>query len=177
MLREFPIVEYFRDGFTVSTDKSRLDIAAIHLYLANESYPEDETIIKNEAAVSISIIEAKAQSGSQVEIEGVVSAEPGVLGTQFFYLSDASSGIRVYNYKKDFPVLKEGDLLRARGEIAELRGETTLKIADAEALKILASGSALKALEISSEEIISENTGRLLKIKGKVLKKIPLAFF
>ena len=38
MVLELPVVEYFRDGYSISTDKSRLDVGAIHTYLANESY-------------------------------------------------------------------------------------------------------------------------------------------
>jgi len=38
MLVELPVVEHYRDSYSVSTDKSRLDVDAIHDYLANESY-------------------------------------------------------------------------------------------------------------------------------------------
>ncbi len=38
VVSEMPVVEYYRDGFSISTDKSRLDVDAIHAYLANESY-------------------------------------------------------------------------------------------------------------------------------------------
>jgi GNAT superfamily N-acetyltransferase len=38
MLVKLPVVEYYRERYSVSTDKSRLDVDAIHAYLANESY-------------------------------------------------------------------------------------------------------------------------------------------
>jgi GNAT superfamily N-acetyltransferase len=34
----FPIQEYERDGFQISTDPARLDLAVIHDFLANEAY-------------------------------------------------------------------------------------------------------------------------------------------
>jgi N-acetylglutamate synthase-like GNAT family acetyltransferase len=37
-LSEPAILEYLRDGYTISTDKSRLDITAIHSYLSGEAY-------------------------------------------------------------------------------------------------------------------------------------------
>lgn len=132
-------------------------------------FPESKAISENVSIMSIS--EAKLQNGQDVEIEGVASVKPGVIGTQFFYLSDASSGIRVYNYKKDFPPFEQGDLIRARGEIMELRGETTLKISGSEALEIIASGREIPLTDITSEEIVPKNIGRLFRIEGKVLKK------
>ena len=33
-----PFVEFQQEGYTISTDPSRLDIDTIHAYLANESY-------------------------------------------------------------------------------------------------------------------------------------------
>ncbi len=38
MTAQPPVIECIRNGFTISTDKSRLDVAAIHDFLANSSY-------------------------------------------------------------------------------------------------------------------------------------------
>ncbi|MEJ2747965.1 MAG: hypothetical protein P8183_08650, partial [Anaerolineae bacterium] len=35
---QFPIQEYERDGFLISTDPARLDLDVIHDFLANEAY-------------------------------------------------------------------------------------------------------------------------------------------
>lgn len=129
------------------------------------------------SASGLSISDAKKQAGENIEIEGVVLAEPGIIGTQYFYVADDAAGIRVYNYKKEFPDIKEGDLVRVRGEIVEIRGEITLKTAGIEDMEVLENGQDLPINKISSEDIIKDNVGRLVEIDGHVNKKdLPRVF-
>ena len=44
--------------------------------------------------------------GEKVRVEGVVTVEPGKLSTQYFYIEDATGGIQIYSYKKDFPAIQ-----------------------------------------------------------------------
>jgi len=37
-MTDLPLIKYSRDSYTISTDKSLLDVDAIHDYLSNESY-------------------------------------------------------------------------------------------------------------------------------------------
>ena len=57
--------------------------------------------------------------GDLVTVTGTVAVEPGVLGTQFFYIINNVAGVQVYMYSKDFPKLGIGDVIEITGEIAE----------------------------------------------------------
>ena len=73
---------------------------------------------------SMAITEArKLPNGQTATIEGVVTASPGVLSNNFFYVEDGTGGIQIYNYHKDFPSLKKGDRVRIIGELSETSGE------------------------------------------------------
>ncbi|MFA6594240.1 MAG: lamin tail domain-containing protein [Candidatus Buchananbacteria bacterium] len=105
--------------------------------------------------------------GDKVRVSGVVSVEPGVLGTQIFYL--AGSGIQVYCNKKDFPELKVGDRIEVVGEISETAGERRIKIKTRDDIKYLSSEAEPQPQEISAIEL-EDNIGSLVKISGELLE-------
>ena len=72
--------------------------------------------------------------GDKVVVTGVVAVEPGVLGTQYFYIV-GSPGVQVYMYKKDFPDLKIGDRVEVMGELSESGGEARLKTSEKSDIK------------------------------------------
>ncbi|MBU2542114.1 lamin tail domain-containing protein [Patescibacteria group bacterium] len=82
--------------------------------------------------------------GDKVKVIGVVAVEPGVLSSQYFYIVgsplDARSGqagVQVYMYSKDFPELKIGDRIEITGEISEAYGETRVKLASRDDIKVI----------------------------------------
>ncbi len=63
------------------------------------------------------------EAGNFIVTSGIVAAEPGRLGSQFFYIVDESgNGVQVYSNKKDFPELKIGDFIEVGGEISKING-------------------------------------------------------
>lgn len=105
--------------------------------------------------------------GDRVQVTGIVSVEPGALGTQIFYL--AGSGIQVYCNKKDFPELKIGDKIQVTGEISETGGERRIKIKTRDDIKYLSAEAAPQPHEISIIEL-EDNIGSLVKISGDLLE-------
>ncbi|MFA6227744.1 MAG: lamin tail domain-containing protein [Patescibacteria group bacterium] len=105
--------------------------------------------------------------GDRVQVSGVVSVEPGVLGTQIFYL--AGSGIQVYCNKKDFPELKIGDRAEVIGEISEAAGERRIKIKTRADIKYLSSEAEPQPHKIDIIEL-EDNIGSLVKITGELLE-------
>ena len=103
----------------------------------------------------------------QVIVEGTVTVEPGILGSQIFYVS-GSGGIQVYMYKKDFPDMKVGDVVEIAGTLAESGGEKRLKISAKEDIVILAHNNNVDPLELSISEINDEQVGSLVKISGQI---------
>ncbi|MBD3248272.1 PKD domain-containing protein [Candidatus Falkowbacteria bacterium] len=134
-------------------------------------YPVMNGILSEEKKLSIK--DAVKNIGQEAVIRGIVLVEPGILGTQYFYLADQEAGIRIYNYKKDFPRIEEGDEVEVRGEIVELRSETTLKTDTLDDMTVLSKGNELPVKKISSEDIIKDNIGRLLQVQGRISKKDP----
>lgn len=119
----------------------------------------------------IPIKETVSFMGKMVEVEGSVATVDGVIGTQYFYIIDDEAGIRVYNHKKDFPELKIGDIVRAKGEVTEIRGETTLKTADGSDIEVLGPGPNPRPVSMDAEDIVEDNIGRLVNVEGRIDKK------
>ncbi|MFA6919204.1 MAG: lamin tail domain-containing protein [Patescibacteria group bacterium] len=100
----------------------------------------------------------------KVITQGIVSVEPGVLGTQIFYL--AGSGIQVYCNKKDFPNLKVGDFIEVDGILSEASGERRIKITGQDNIKIINQGQNPEIHSIATSEVGEDSVGSLAKITG-----------
>ena len=110
------------------------------------------------------------EPGDKVKVRGLVSVEPGILGTQIFYL--AGSGIQIYFSKKDFPELKVGDYVEVTGELSEVGGESRIKISQKEDIKILTEKLAeeLTPHEMAISEIGEDCEGYLVKVSGEIIE-------
>ncbi len=108
--------------------------------------------------------------GEWLEVEGVVAVAPGILGAQYFYIL-GSPGLQIYNYKKDFPALKVGDLIRVQGELSSSYGERRLKIKKASDIKILGSTNLPPALMETNENVTDDLVGQLVTVSGEVVER------
>ncbi|MFA6306451.1 MAG: lamin tail domain-containing protein [Patescibacteria group bacterium] len=108
--------------------------------------------------------------GSLVKVKGTVAVEPGILGVQIFYIV-GSPGMQIYNYKKDFPVLRVGDYIEVTGELAQTQGEFRIKTKDKNDIKIAGSKQTPQALAVKSDEVSEENIGQLITITGEITDK------
>jgi PKD repeat protein len=106
--------------------------------------------------------------GDKVRVQGLVAAEPGLLGKTIFYL--AGSGIQVYFSKSDWPKLNLGDQVEITGVLSESGGETRIKLAAKTDIKFLTRKSPPEPKIISDEEIGEDLEGYLIKIQGEVLQ-------
>jgi PKD repeat protein len=105
-----------------------------------------------------------------VKVKGTVAVEPGILGTQIFYIV-GSPGLQVYNYKKDFPILKVGDYVEVAGELAQTQGEFRIKTKDKSDIKIVEHKSPPVALAMANDQINEENIGQLITVTGEITAK------
>ncbi len=110
--------------------------------------------------------------GDQVTVSGVVAVEPGILGSQYFYITDSasssSSGVQVYMYKKDFPDLKIGDRIEVTGEISEAYGETRIKISVRDDIKIIDHLGYPLFQTVEIADLQEPYEGCLIKINGEI---------
>lgn len=120
------------------------------------------------------------EAGDLVEVAGTVAVLPGIFGSQYFYIvgpsgastAEASSpGIQIYNYKKEFPDLKIGDYIEARGELSTVNGEMRLKTKIADDIKLIEHRDEPSPEEISSDKLNDDYVGQLVKIAGEITEK------
>jgi len=108
-----------------------------------------------------------------VKVTGQVIVEPGVLGSQIFYISDpeACPGIQIYMYSKNFPELKLGDLVEVTGVLAESSGEKRIKVSAKEDIKILESQESPAPAPIKLSEVEEGLEGCLVSAAGELTEK------
>lgn len=112
---------------------------------------------------------AKSKS-KKISIQGIVMVEPGILGTQIFYLA-TPEGIQIYNYRKQFPKLKINDYIRVSGEAGESNGEKRIKTSSLEDIKILGKKPLPEPLALECIDLSDRHIGQLVKVTGEVTKK------
>lgn len=107
--------------------------------------------------------------GTRVAVTGTVAVAPGVLASQYFYITGTAGGVQVYNYYKDFPALAVGQLVRVTGEISTVRNETRVKTKQAADIAIIASSTgALEPAIITTEEAGAAYEAQLVSVTGVI---------
>lgn len=139
--------------------------------LASKSTVKKSKVLKHQSFAAVSLDKIKdCDVGDWVSATGAVAVLPGVLGSQYFYLSGAA-GIQVYNYKKEFPRLQVGDLVSVSGEISVLQGEKRIKTKNLDDIVVLASGSEPASRPVLANEITEELAGALVRLSGEIVER------
>ncbi len=112
----------------------------------------------------------ECEVGDLVKVNGTVAVLPGVLGSQYFYIT-GSPGIQVYNYYKDFPSLQLGDYITVSGEISMSNGEMRIKTKQASDMQVLEHGEPPAPEQLSCDKISEEYTGQLVSVTGEVVER------
>lgn len=123
--------------------------------------------IKNYGRLNLAAIK-NLEIGSVARARGVVTVLPGILGSQFFYISDGQIGLQIYQYKKDFPELKIGDEVEAQGAVSVSGNIKRLRLANKKAVDILSTENSITPLAVELGELDETQTGNLIKIKGEI---------
>lgn len=108
--------------------------------------------------------------GNKVRVSGIVSVLPGVLGSQYFYITE-QSGVQIYNYKKDFPDLRVGNIVEVTGEISMINDEYRIKTRSKDDIIILDEVVDIEPLELSCSEISIDLIGGLIMVSGEVIER------
>ncbi len=137
---------------------------------SNEYVPLETDATMNETeVVEIALDQVRSLPlKSLVRVKGWVAVEPGILGSQFFYL--AGSGIQVYSSKKDFPELQVGDYLEVTGELSESQNEFRLKIAQAEDIIILRTDDPPEPQTVNTGQVAEDWEGYLVTVHAEVIE-------
>lgn len=100
-------------------------------------------------------------------VEGVVTVVPDVLAGQYFYVQDSGAGIQVYSYRKAFPQLTVGDVIRITGTKSTTRNESRIKTTAIEDIEILETGKQVEAM--AAVELDEALEGMFVHVEGEVL--------
>ena len=124
----------------------------------------------NEQFVDLVNIKSIAEK-SLVRTRGLVTVEPDVLASQFFYISSSSSAAQVYNYKKDFPDLCVGDYIEVLGEFSISKQEARIKIKTRDDIIILDQNIIPSSTRLKCDEIREEYLSQLISVVGDVVER------
>lgn len=110
-----------------------------------------------------------------VQVKGIVSVGPGPFGGRTIYIQRGGAGIQLYFYKRDWPNLKIGDLVRVTGKTSSVSGEKRIKIYKRNDIKIIGKGRIF-ALKLKTGEV-GKYIGMLTQIEGSVVKTSGSTFY
>ncbi len=160
------------DGDEKSTDGS----SSLKKVVAPAKTTTPTNVKKVAAAVGgqkTSIAAAKIlEEGAEVVVNGVVTALPGQLGSQYFLLQDASGGVQVYSYAKLFPDLKFGDRVTVSGEVGVSRETKRVKITQASDIVVNGAGEAVAPKAV--DELNETLEGQLVQTSSVLAEKSGL---
>ena len=108
---------------------------------------------------------------TRVQVTGIVSVVPGVLGKQIFYLQDETGGIQIYQYDADFPSLQEGDVVTLKGIMSTSREERRIKVSGQQDITLQETVLAPESVSIPLDIISEKEAGILVSISGIVVSK------
>lgn len=109
------------------------------------------------------------EKGQPVSVKGVVVIPPGILSTQYFYLSD-TVGVQIYMSKKDFPALAVGDVVQVLGELSETQGQPRIKVKEKKDI-IKLGKKEIEPLELAIAEVGEDESGKIITVQGEVTEK------
>jgi hypothetical protein len=119
------------------------------------------------AAKSTTVAINNLKIGAALKRSGTVIILPGVFGSQYFYIANASEpAIKIYNYYKRFPALKIGDVITATGVVGGSATDKYLKTKNTGDIKIIKSGAPLVPEKISA--LTENNLNKLVQTAGEI---------
>jgi len=165
------------DGkFTVSQNH-KINITSQETKTTDKSNSETkEKTAKPDSITNIDLKDIKTvEQGTQIKTQGVVSVLPNTFGKTTMYL--AGSGIQLYMYKADWPDLQIGDLVEVSGSLTESKGETRIKLAQQDDIKVLSQQPAPEPKQIQINEIGENTEGYLVQFSGQLIEKSGSRFY
>jgi hypothetical protein len=115
------------------------------------------------------------ESGTHVTVEGVVAANPGLLGKNILFL--AGSGIQVNLSGENLPTIKIGDQIRIVGTLSRTASSgSKIVMRSSDKIAILGQGDATTPLNLPLGEISEEQEGELVITTGIVNQASATSF-
>ena len=120
---------------------------------------------------------ADMETGNEIYLEGVALVEPGILGSQFFYMGDAKGGTQIYMYKKDWPKISQGDKIKITGVASAYKQESRIKISQKSDIQIIEKQNAPVPELIKISDAADAPHGILATVEGEVTNMKANGFY
>ncbi len=137
--------------------------------------PKTETTTntkKNIATRTITISDAmKKQDDAKTNITGVVTAAPGNLGKQIFYIQDETAGIQAYKHDATFPELHVGQEVTLNGVLSSAQGHRRLKLRGENSIMPSENTSNVSPAHKSMNELKTQTVGTLVTTSGVIASR------
>lgn len=134
----------------------------------NTSFSQKKNKIKNQSITATELSRIRSlPSGTHVRVEGIVSAPPGLMSENYFYV--AGSGVQVWNPKKEFPKLERGDRVAVEGTTRKNGAELAIRIDNMKAVAILDHEEEPIPHEVKLSDIGEALEGTLVRITSTVV--------
>ena len=110
---------------------------------------------------------------TEAVIQGIVTVEPGIFAKTYFYISskDGTVASQVYSADGEFPDLHIGQVIEAAGTISSYYGVKRIITRAPGAISVIRGEDPLPGEEVALSLIDDAYLGRLITLKGAVLKE------
>ncbi|WP_391120142.1 CehA/McbA family metallohydrolase [Psychrobacillus sp. L3] len=183
-----PVIADAKGNFTVAINN-----APDTVYVAQQNYTAKGIMLEgatssvtkpsNEVITDISTVRLSDSNGHPVNlnqfftIEGVVTIENGILGTQKnnYNIQDATAGINILGSFDHKLTIKRGDKLRISGRVIEYNGLTEFEPTNVERIaedQILPTSKDIKVVDMTVFATIEPLEGSLVTFSGKVTSSV-----
>lgn len=116
---------------------------------------------------TVTLAELKTlDNGYKTKTEGIVSAEPGLMGEKLMFLS--GSGIQVILNNNNWAKIKSGDKINVSGTLSRSTAGSKLVMKKDDIIQILGSGLPPTPTAINLAEVSEENEAELITVTGRV---------
>ncbi|MEX0649586.1 MAG: lamin tail domain-containing protein [Candidatus Andersenbacteria bacterium] len=113
--------------------------------------------------------------GSIVNLEGVVSAAPGILGKGIVYLS--GSGIQLYLGKGEWPLVELGERIRVTGKLSSIAGEARILVSAVSDVERISTDEPPEPHIVKTSDIREELEGFLVEVQGLITRSSGSTFY
>lgn len=124
--------------------------------------------VKGATAVSTIAAVRDLPKGSAVTFQGIVTASPGDISSDFFFVQDDTGGVQVYSSSAAFPAASAGDLVEITGKISKSAQEFRVNVSTEDGMKILGNGEEMIPKSVTTLE---DHDGELVTVNGEIASK------
>jgi hypothetical protein len=121
--------------------------------------------------LKVKIFEAKQLTpGAWVEVEGRVTAPPGVLGSRTMYIQDDTAGIKLYLPKDHRLIFNLGDKVSVEGNLRLFHEEFEIDVDERGDVDHTGTGSPPPPLPIVTTSLLEPYEGMLIQLQGRAVR-------